>query len=352
MIIHSVCMSEVSKDLSGFRHLFVKSISSTLRISSGSVDIVDVTKGSIVVEFLIWKSRRGDDLRDSRDLVVALAQELGDPKSGLRKGPFARYAAGAELVSGQSRRTAVPLRALGDGSTPLCCDQASQHTDLAAILADVLVQVEVERKRVEAAEHQRREALEEMRRLDLFVNEMHQLEDLRRNMPLNRESHAEHDHLLEQQRRQQQQEQQSLTPVEDDLDCFAAELRMLREGSGGRQALSDSGQSDEEATDEESEAPDEQFQKQDDLQYLEQQLREEEPASREERQLEDFTEDLVTTCLDHAGGAIPYDEETTHMNAAAWARERDEEELNKEEMCDVVDQAQHDILQGLAAAVE
>lgn len=309
MIIHNVCMPEISKDLSGFRHLFVKSISSALHIPSGSIEIVDLTKGSIVVEFLVRNSRCRDDQRSSRDLVVELAQELGDPQSSLRKGPFSKYAAGAELVSGQSRRTAGPLRALGDGSSPLCCDQASQKADLEAILVDVLVRVDGERNRVEAAERHRREALEELRRLDSFINDMHQLQEEHR-VRQDKTYYAEEDYSVGEQ---------------DDLDGFAEELRQLREGAGRGQDLSDSGEiNDTETANEEAEV---------------------EPASREERQLEDFTEDLVTTCLGDAGSAIR-DRETEAMDAAAWARERDEEALNKEEMYEL-EAGRRDILHGM-----
>lgn len=98
MVIYGTDFSAVAKDLHKFRNLFMRSVASALGIPMGCIEIINITRGSIVIEFNILPSRRGGDTRNAETLKQALAQQLSLPHSALRKGPFKDYVQSAELV--------------------------------------------------------------------------------------------------------------------------------------------------------------------------------------------------------------------------------------------------------------
>lgn len=68
--------------------------------------------------------------------MIALAEHIGNGRSVLRRGHFRDYAQSAELLVGESRKTAVHPLAISDGV--LCCDQFVQCCNPAAVLEEVL----------------------------------------------------------------------------------------------------------------------------------------------------------------------------------------------------------------------
>jgi hypothetical protein len=110
LVIHGGDFAKVAKNLPAFRHLFMRSVSTALGIPMGCVEVVNVTRGSVVVEFLLRPSGRGSDTRGGEELKEAFAQQLSLSHSALRKGPFKDYVASAELVD----RSQQKIRTVGD----------------------------------------------------------------------------------------------------------------------------------------------------------------------------------------------------------------------------------------------
>jgi hypothetical protein len=108
MVIHGGDFADVAKDLAGFRRLFTKSVSAAIGIPVGCIEVQNITRGSIVVEFLIHPPLRGGDTRDVASLVLSLENQLRASYSALRKGPFGPYAESAELLAGNPSRAATP----------------------------------------------------------------------------------------------------------------------------------------------------------------------------------------------------------------------------------------------------
>jgi len=98
MVIYEKDFSEIAKNLASFRHLFMRSVSTALGIPMGCIEVINIARGSVVVEFLLHPSGRGNDTRDGETLKAALAQQLSSPHSALRKGSFKDYAQSAELA--------------------------------------------------------------------------------------------------------------------------------------------------------------------------------------------------------------------------------------------------------------
>jgi hypothetical protein len=107
LVIHGADFPKVAKNLPAFRHLFMRSVSTALGIPMGCVEVVNVTRGSVVIEFLLRPSGRGSDTRDGEALKAAFEQQLTLPHSALRKGPFKDYVSSAELVDRSQRRSMV-----------------------------------------------------------------------------------------------------------------------------------------------------------------------------------------------------------------------------------------------------
>ncbi|CAE7680431.1 GCP1 [Symbiodinium pilosum] len=176
MIVHGADFVIVSKELARFRHLFVKCVAQALEVPSGILTVIDITPGSVVVEFLVHPSARAGDNRNATQLLIALADQLINSTSTLRRGHFGAYAASAELLVGETRRTAVHPLSITDGI--ICCDQSVQCCSPQAILDEVLARLEVEQRRAEAAEEKYKQAVIELRRRDESVKSLTKLLDL------------------------------------------------------------------------------------------------------------------------------------------------------------------------------
>jgi len=125
MVVHGAEFASIAKDLAGFRRLFIRSVSQSLGVPSGCIEVINVSHGSIVIEFKIHPANRGGDMREASALVLLLEQQLGCPHSALRRGPLGFYAESAELLAGEPKRAATPPGHGTTGSVPQC-DQAVQ----------------------------------------------------------------------------------------------------------------------------------------------------------------------------------------------------------------------------------
>lgn len=104
MVIHGTDFAVVAKDLPAFKRLFIRSISASLGLPAGCIEVRNISRGNLVIDFTIHASGRGGDTRDPPALMLALAGQLQTAHSALRKGAFAEYAECAELVSGEPGR--------------------------------------------------------------------------------------------------------------------------------------------------------------------------------------------------------------------------------------------------------
>merc|ERR1719343_1061759 len=96
---------------------------------SGCIEVVNVVRGSVIVQFRINPPGRGGDDRDGEDLMVLLESHLVNPFSALRKGAFGIYAASAELKSED------PLRERTPGASPREEGQPETLPEALALLA-------------------------------------------------------------------------------------------------------------------------------------------------------------------------------------------------------------------------
>ncbi|CAJ1346099.1 unnamed protein product [Effrenium voratum] len=238
MVVHGADFVTVSKEMARFRHLFVKCVAQALDVPSGILTIVDVTPGSVVVEFLIHPSLRGGDRRSAIQLLVALAEQLINGKSTLRRGHFSAYAASAELLVGETRRTAVHPLSIADGV--ICCDQSVQCCNPQAVLDEVLARLETENKRAEVAEEKYRQAVIELRRRDESVKSLTKLLDQAKQQEEEKKEEERDAEMREfgQQLRQleelakqqafevkEQQRDKELTEFKDELDMIEEQQR-------------------------------------------------------------------------------------------------------------------------------
>ncbi|CAE7942375.1 GCP1 [Symbiodinium sp. KB8] len=176
MVVHGADFVTVSKEMARFRHLFVKCVAQALDVPSGILTVVDVTPGSVVVEFLVHPSARAGDTRNATQLLIALAEQLINSNSTLRRGHFGAYAASAELLVGETRRKAVHALSIADGV--ICCDQSVQCCSPQAVLDEVLARLRIEQRRAESAEEKYKQAVIELRRRDESVKSLTKLLDL------------------------------------------------------------------------------------------------------------------------------------------------------------------------------
>mmetsp|Transcript_156643 Transcript_156643/g.480594 ORF Transcript_156643/g.480594 Transcript_156643/m.480594 type:complete len:431 (-) Transcript_156643:49-1341(-) len=108
MVLHGKDFAGIAKDVKGFRALFAKCISQSLGLPSDCIEVVNVyAHGCIVVQFVLRPSGRGDDSRSARVLLQLLEQQLGNPHSAFRKGPFGVYLDRAELTASDPRCASV-----------------------------------------------------------------------------------------------------------------------------------------------------------------------------------------------------------------------------------------------------
>lgn len=122
MVIHSVDFGDVARDIAGFSRLFAKSVAAALGLPPACVEVLNVTQGSIVVEFLLRLPARS---ANAHSLALLLEQQLQHPHSALRRGQLALYAAGAELLAGEPQRVATPQNQ-EPRAPPVQVDQAVQ----------------------------------------------------------------------------------------------------------------------------------------------------------------------------------------------------------------------------------
>jgi len=212
MIIHGADFVSVSKDINHFRHLFMKCVAQTLDVPSGVITVLDVTQGSVVVEFLVHPSMRGGDRRTAIELLILLAEHIKNGKSILRRGHFREYAASAELLVGETRKTAVHPLSITDGI--ICCDQSIQVCSPQAVLEEVLARLQTESKRAEEAEERCQQAAQELRNKDESVKSLTK---------------------LVKQARQQEEERRKEQARDAEMSEFGQELQQLQEMAKQRQ---------------------------------------------------------------------------------------------------------------------
>jgi len=206
MIIHGADFDEVSKDLPKFRHTFIRSAAHSLDLPSGCVEIIDVTPGSVVVEFLVHQSSRKGDARTAQELVLLLAEQLINAKSRFRNSNLAAYAASAELLTGPTRSTAAAP--LGFFSDTILCEQAIQFCNPQSVLDEVLARLDIETQRAQEAESKERRALQELKKCDETVKALKDLIERAKREEAERKAEEERD---------------------KEMSEFGEELRMLEE---------------------------------------------------------------------------------------------------------------------------
>jgi len=175
MLIHGVSYDSVARDMARFRHTFIHGVAQALCLPSGCVDIVEITAGSLQVEFLVHQAGRKGDQRTAQELLVNLAEQLRSMKSVLRRGIFASYASSAELLAGTNRDAAAPPLALGSGA--IRCDQGVQFCNPRSILDEVLMRLKVEQERADEAEFKRNKVLLDLKRKDEQIQALKDMKD-------------------------------------------------------------------------------------------------------------------------------------------------------------------------------
>jgi len=109
LVIQNHEFASIAKDLPEFRHVFCKSICSALGLPAhgNCVEVVNVTNGSIIVEFLL-RPRAHTDSRTAFELSMLLDKQLNSPYSALRRGPLGKYLGSALLLSASPQTVADP----------------------------------------------------------------------------------------------------------------------------------------------------------------------------------------------------------------------------------------------------
>merc|ERR1712061_731891 len=100
----------VASDLAGFSSLFTKCVARALGLPSACVEVVNVTHGSVVVEFVLRRSPVGSDERTASNLLALLERQLANPISAIRKGLLAVHLANTELLTAEPRPHAAAAR--------------------------------------------------------------------------------------------------------------------------------------------------------------------------------------------------------------------------------------------------
>jgi len=93
MLLHGQDFAAIAKDLVSFRRNFQKGISAAIGVASTCVVVENITKGCIQFSLV------GDLARDGETLMGLVESQLNNSHSALRRGPFASYVDGAELVA-------------------------------------------------------------------------------------------------------------------------------------------------------------------------------------------------------------------------------------------------------------
>mmetsp|Transcript_19405 Transcript_19405/g.51841 ORF Transcript_19405/g.51841 Transcript_19405/m.51841 type:complete len:670 (+) Transcript_19405:64-2073(+) len=177
LVIHGFNLADIEKDMARFRYLFVKGVSAALSIPSGCVEILDITQGSIRLEFRLHASPVGrGDPRDGSQLMSALQEQIVSSSSHFRRGKFAEFAASAELWQDGKPKP----QPLGTGRRTVMCDAEEQASDWDFFVKRAWALVEHEMDKCEAAEAALRATNDEFARVEAAIAEIQSAEEERR----------------------------------------------------------------------------------------------------------------------------------------------------------------------------
>jgi len=165
MIIHGGDFASIAKDLPSFRHIFTKSIATSIGIPSGCMEVVNIGRGAqgsgIIVHFILKPAKRGGDTRDGEELMERVDEQMASSFSALRKGHFGSFAESATLVMEDPLRPATPGR-------PPTADGTREPTTM----TEALAQLEAAKARIVELEATHLAALEEMQKRDGRIAEL------------------------------------------------------------------------------------------------------------------------------------------------------------------------------------
>lgn len=177
-VVSTVDFETVEKDMAAFRQCFIHGVSKSLGLPAGCVEVVSITKGSVVVEFLLHPAGRGSDKREGEHLLHSLEEQMMVTDSDLRRGRFGAYAKGADLRVGATRLSAKSRLHLGSGQDELHLDASTQANDVACTLEEVLAMIEDTKRQVLEAEAARDAVIGESVERDRIISEVKFLEEL------------------------------------------------------------------------------------------------------------------------------------------------------------------------------
>lgn len=141
--MHGQDFAGIAKDLVSFRRNFKKGIAAAIGVPSTAVVVDNITKGC--VQFSIV----GDLTRDGETLMELVESQLNNSHSALRRGPFASYVDGAELVT-------------EDAFADAAADPAAAPPGLSEVKAELAVA----RRRIADLEKLHEDAFEELKKRD------------------------------------------------------------------------------------------------------------------------------------------------------------------------------------------
>lgn len=105
MVMQGVEFKTIAKDVASFSRIFQKSVSGAIGVPLGCVEVLNVSQGSIIVEFLLKLPKScSNDAPAVADRVLMLQQQLSSPFSALRRSSgLSSYVANAELMVREPR---------------------------------------------------------------------------------------------------------------------------------------------------------------------------------------------------------------------------------------------------------
>lgn len=211
IVMHGMQFALIAKGVAAFHRFFVKSVCSALGLPANSncVEVLNVSNGSIVVEFVLRPPDFGPDTRTALVLAQVLEAQLGSPYSALRRGPLGSFITNAVMLQAEPQRAdAIGTMAAGllSPPTPKCeaavtwevetqtdttmfdtpraakaklagtqgaCPVAAAE-EASVRIRDAVRQLEAARQRKMRAEASRQKALEEASRLEALIAELSQ----------------------------------------------------------------------------------------------------------------------------------------------------------------------------------
>ncbi|CAE8608515.1 unnamed protein product, partial [Polarella glacialis] len=173
----------------------------------GCVDVLNVTPGSILVEFVLRPPAFGSDGRTVEDLIMLMEQQIANPHSALRRGQLAQHLSSAVLLVAEPQRDADAVAkpvwaALGSDSLDVTVDRVDMETqtdstelgtpraakvkhaaasgacteaeqeEAAARIREAVKELQALKARTAKAEAAERAALEEVRKRDDIITEL------------------------------------------------------------------------------------------------------------------------------------------------------------------------------------